>query len=187
VNRAACSEAGRACTQRPVVASTERPTNAWMVARSAPRIEHAPHPDGVGTGGGYFHHEGGELILAGYSPPGDAAGYRFDYDGRAFFEAEIWPRLAARLSRMDRSEHVRGWAGLYELSPDHSALLGRVEGVENAYELHSFSGRGVMQSFAAGLALAELIELGDFISADASALAGARFRSGTLQPEVLHI
>jgi sarcosine oxidase subunit beta len=141
----------------------------------------------VDTTGCYLHHEGGELILAGYSPPGDPPGYRFDYDGFPFFEAEIWPRLAARISAMDRLEHVRGWAGLYELSPDNSALVGPVEGLSNVWELHSFSGRGIMQSDAAARALAELMLLGRFETADASALAGSRFRAGALQPEELHI
>jgi sarcosine oxidase subunit beta len=142
----------------------------------------------VDTSDCYFHHEGGNMILAGYSPPGDPPGYRFDYDGPAFFEREIWPRLAHRIPAMDRLEHVRGWAGLYELSPDASALLGAVEGLEGVYEIHSFSGRGVMQSHAAALALAELIATGEHRTHPAAAaLAGARFRNGRLQPEELHI
>lgn len=141
----------------------------------------------VDTSGCYFHHEGGDRLLAGYSPPGDPPSYRFDYEGRAFFERELWPRLAARISAMDRLEHVGGWTGLYELSPDHSALLGAAGGLENAWEIHSFSGRGVMQSDAAARALAELMLLGRFETADASALAGSRFRAGAEQPEELHI
>ncbi len=136
----------------------------------------------------YFHHEGGELILAGYSPPGDPPAYRFDYEGAAFFEREIWPRLAHRISRFDRLDHVRGWTGLYELSPDNSALLGAVPGLENAYEIHSFSGRGVMQSWAAALCLAELITTGAYATFPrASLLSAGRFATGALQPEELHI
>jgi glycine/D-amino acid oxidase-like deaminating enzyme len=140
----------------------------------------------------YFHHEGGapgeELILAGYSPPGDPPSWSFDYEGRAFFEREIWPRLAHRGSAFDRLEHVRGWTGLYELSPDNSALIGAAGGLANAWEIHSFSGRGVMQSWAAALSLAELIVTGGFRSFPRAAeLSGARFRGGVLQPEELHI
>jgi glycine/D-amino acid oxidase-like deaminating enzyme len=141
----------------------------------------------VDTSGCYFHQEGEDLLLAGYSPPEDPPSYAFRHDGAAFFEEHLWPRLAARVSAFDRLDHLRGWTGLYELSPDNSALLGDVEGHPGLFEIHSFSGRGVMQSHAAGRALAELITTGGFQTADASALSGRRFDVGASEPEELHI
>jgi glycine/D-amino acid oxidase-like deaminating enzyme len=170
---------------RPVPCRAVRRQLCLVASRD---VDLSPYGMVVDTTGCYFHHEGGEHILAGYSPPGDPPGYSFHYDGAAFFEAEVWPRLAARVSAMDRLWHVRGWSGLYELSPDNSALLGAVEGIANAWEIHSFSGRGVMQSYAAALALAELMTEGQHVTFPlADALAGARFRRGLLQPEELHI
>lgn len=138
----------------------------------------------VDTSGLYFHNDGPH-ILAGYSPP-EAPGYHFNYDGEEFFQKEIWPRMYARMSRFERLRHVTGWAGLYEVSPDRSAIIGLA--APSVYEAHSFSGRGVMQSYGAGQALAGLIANGRFDPGfDASSLARNRFESGALVFEELHI
>ena len=144
----------------------------------------APYGMIVDTTGLYFHNEGPH-ILAGYSPP-EAPGYHFNYDGEQFFQKEIWPRMYARMSSFERLRHVTGWAGLYEVSPDRSAIVGPA--APSVYEAHSFSGRGVMQSYGAGQALAGLIADGKFPPGlDASALARTRFDSGRLVFEELHI
>ena len=122
----------------------------------------------------YFHPEG-QYILAGYSPPADPSGYDFGYDGDAFFESEIWPRLAHRASSFERCGHLRGWAGLYAVTPDCSGIVGRVPGFANLIEAHSFTGRGVMQSYAVGRGIAELLMGGAYESLDLGQLAGTRF------------
>ncbi len=122
----------------------------------------------------YFHPEGPH-VLAGYSIPNEAPGYDFDYDGREFFEAEIWPRLAERASSFERCGHVRGWAGLYDVTPDRSGIAGAVRGFANLYEAHSFTGRGVMQSYGIANAMAALIATGAYAGLDLSALTRERF------------
>jgi sarcosine oxidase subunit beta len=74
------------------------------------------------------------------------------------------------------------WAGLYEMSPDRHALLGRAEGFENLYLANGSSGHGVMHAPALGQLLSEIILDGSARTLDTHALRPSRFADG--QPNV---
>lgn len=54
-------------------------------------------------------------------------------------------------------DRAAAWSGLYELSPDHHAILGRAAEIENLYLANGSSGHGAMHSPAIGQVIAELI------------------------------
>ena len=142
----------------------------------------------VDTSRVYFHPEGGN-ILAGFVIKDEAPGYRFNYDSD-FFESFIWPALYNRSTRLERLKHISGWGGLYSYTPDTSGILGKIPGYQNLYEAHSFTGRGVMQSYGVALAISDLILDGRFRAIDAAALSRDRFKSSdpsVLLHEGLHI
>src|SRR5256885_11949877 len=87
--------------------------------------------------------------------------------------AERVPALAG--VALDRT---RSWAGLYEMSPDGHALLGRAPGCENLILVNGSSGHGVMHAPALGALAAELIVHGAVRSLDVQALRPTRFQEG---------
>jgi sarcosine oxidase subunit beta len=69
------------------------------------------------------------------------------------------------------------WAGLYEMSPDHHAILGRAPALANLYLANGCSGHGVMHAPAIGQVLSELI-LDGRSSIDIHPLRPSRFVEG---------
>lgn len=70
------------------------------------------------------------------------------------------------------------WAGLYEMSPDRHALLGRAQGFEDLYLANGSSGHGVMHAPALGQLLSEIILDGAAHTLDVHALRPSRFDEG---------
>jgi len=148
----------------------------------------------VDTSGVYFHPEATNG-LAGYSGAGELKGFNFNYDGEEYFMEHIWPALYERSSSFERLKHLTGWSGLYEMSPDHSAIIGLVESgtpsekkyLGSVYEAHSFSGHGAMHSYAAGLGLAEKMLKGKYETIDFNQLSSVRFNNNQLVSEGLTI
>ena len=83
------------------------------------------------------------------------------------------PALAG--TRLDRAA---AWAGLYEMSPDHHAVLGWAPGCPNLLLVNGSSGHGVMHAPALGLLAAEIAAFGAARSLDVHALRPSRFAEG---------
>ena len=76
-----------------------------------------------------------------------------------------------------------GWAGLYEMTPDSNALIGRAETVENFFYATGFSGHGFLMGPEVGEVMRDLY-LGVEPFVDISGLSAARFTSAGVRPEL---
>ncbi len=129
------------------------------------------------TSGWHFRQEGLGLLMA-WAHPGEQPGFRTDFDP-AYLEknlthaAERVPAFA-NLAVNPR----RCWAGLYEMSPDHHAILGPSPEIRGLFFANGFSGHGVMHSPATGRILADLILRGRTDVIDANELNVQRFAEG---------
>jgi len=127
----------------------------------------------------YFHPEG-DGVLFGIGERDDDPTFETAVDERALERAiEVAMR---RLPALELAGIKTGWAGLYETTPDHQAILGPVEEVPGFWCACGFSGHGFMQAPAAGLLLAQQLVEGR-ADVDLSALRPGRFRAGALLAE----
>lgn len=124
----------------------------------------------------------GERILIAWSNPDEPPGYNTQFDPS--FVERFGEALERRFPLVAEAgiDLRRSWAGLYEVTPDHHAVLGE-SGVPGFLLANGFSGHGVMHSPAAGRAIAEIVTSGRSASVDIAPLSIARFARGELVHE----
>jgi len=129
------------------------------------------------TTGWHFRQEGLGILMA-WAGPDQQPGFGADFDP-AFIES-ILTHAASRVPDFANLavNPRRCWAGLYEMSPDHHAILGPVPEVSGFFYANGFSGHGVMHSPATGRILADLILHGETRVIDAQDLSVERFAAG---------
>ena len=99
------------------------------------------------------------------------------------FLVKVAEKAAHRAPVLNRADFMRGWGGLYAITPDDNPIIGRdMGGVEGFYCAVGFSGHGFQQSPAVGRILAELITSGQ-TSFDISPFRQERFEEGDLVRE----
>lgn len=132
--------------------------------------------------GFHFRREGKGILLA-WNDPNETPGFKTEFDPT--FVEKILTHAASRVPVLAEAEvnPRRAWAGLYEMTPDHHAIIGPAPNVDGLYFVNGFSGHGVMHSPASGRVAADLILQGHSDLIDATQLSVERFKEGKLLEE----
>lgn len=128
----------------------------------------------------YFHGEGKGLLL-GMSDPDETPGFKLT-------RSDSWlPRLGEAMQRrapaLAEVGIAGGWAGLYEVTPDHNALIGEADSVSRFLYATGFSGHGFLMGPAVGEVLRDLY-LGLDPFTDISGFHASRFTGAQVRPEL---
>jgi sarcosine oxidase subunit beta len=131
----------------------------------------------------YFHNYWNGLLL-GISNTDQEPGFcrEFSYGWKNAFDqaAEI---IAPSLTHLPL---VGGWAGLYENTPDHNALIGKAEHLDGVFYATGFSGHGFLQAPAVGELMRDLY-LGRESFMDPTPFSALRFEGAQARRTEIHI
>lgn len=127
----------------------------------------------------YFHREGPGLLL-GMSHAGETPGFHLETTDD--WVPDLLEIASRRAPRIAETGIKGGWAGLYEVTPDHNALIGESERVSRFIYATGFSGHGFLQGPAVGEIVRDLVlERPTFV--DIGPLSADRFSGDMLRPE----
>lgn len=127
----------------------------------------------------YFHAEGPGLLI-GMSDQDETPGFRLDRDDA--WLTGLGETIEHRAPRLMDVGLSTGWAGLYEVTPDHNALIGQAPDLDRFLYATGFSGHGFLMGPAVGEVLRDLY-LGREPYVDTSPLDAGRFAGAGARPE----
>lgn len=127
----------------------------------------------------YFHNEGRGLLL-GMSWRDETPGFRLGRSDE--WTADLAEVMERRVPSLTDLCVCSGWAGLYENTPDHNALIGEARGLDRFLYATGFSGHGFLQGPAVGEVMRDLV-LGAQPFVDVAALSADRFAAADVRPE----
>jgi sarcosine oxidase subunit beta len=128
----------------------------------------------------YFHREGPGVLL-GMSFQSEEAGFRWDYSEE--WLPDLVEAMEARCPALLDVGVAHRWTGMYEVTPDHNALVGESSEVSRFLYATGFSGHGFLQGPAIGEVVRDLY-LGVEPVVDVSPFTAERFADGGLRGEV---
>lgn len=131
--------------------------------------------------GFHFRVRDGRVLLLWPSDTAGADRYDTTFDERWLEGVVFRAHRRVPALRSVPVDRAGSWCGLYEMSPDHHAILGAAPGLDNFWLINGSSGHGVMHAPALGQLLAEMILTGA-TSLDARALRPTRFLEGAPNP-----
>jgi len=124
----------------------------------------------------YFHPESGQSVLTGKSNPNEPVGFNEEVDP-AWTETHLLEAMD-RFPLLERAGLLSQWAGLYEVTPDEQAILGRLPEAEGVVIAAGFSGHGFMHGPIVGKLMAEEILEGQAHTVNIDDLRYERFALG---------
>jgi len=139
----------------------------------------------IDPGGVHWRHDDGvvdgepDRITVALTRWDEPVGENFE-PARDRWQREFLPALVKRLPAFRDLKEVDGWAGLYEMTPDHNPVLGAHPALAGFIFASGFSGHGLMMSPATGKIVSEIVRTGKSTTFDVSLFAPDRFERGAL-------
>ena len=139
----------------------------------------------IDPGGVHWRHDDpvndtdADRIVVAYTKWDEPTGENFS-PALARWDREFLPALVRRLPAFRGLHGVEGWAGLYEMTPDHNPVIGEHPRLRGFIFASGFSGHGLMMSPATGKIVSELVRTGRSTTFDVGIFAPDRFERGAL-------